>query len=81
MSEVYFWSLVLLVVLIALFGGIMLLRKWINADQPTSTGPGFTLSDLRELHRQGKMSDEEFERAKSKMIASNKPADQKPHRP
>lgn len=30
----------------------------------------FALSDLRTLHREGKLTDEEFDRAKSKLVAS-----------
>jgi hypothetical protein len=45
-------------------------RRWMfsNEDAPISPG-GFTLSDLRQLHRDGKMSDEEFERAKARLVA------------
>lgn len=35
-------------------------------DEPVSAG--FTLSDLRQLHKSGHMSDEEFERAKAKVV-------------
>jgi hypothetical protein len=41
-----------------------------ETDEPASLG--FSLSDLRELHRSGKLSDEEFERARTKMAASMK---------
>lgn len=33
------------------------------------TPKDFTLSDLRDLHRDGKLTDEEFERAKSKLVS------------
>jgi len=35
-------------------------------------GGGFTLSDLREMHRSGQMSDEEFEAAKSLIVSAVK---------
>ena len=35
---------------------------------------GFTLSDLRDLHRNGQMTAEEFERAKGKIVAAAKAA-------
>jgi hypothetical protein len=67
------WSIVLIVALLLLFGGIVLYRKWMNADD-TTTGEGFTLSDLRRLHKEGKMSDGEFESAKAILIGSLKAA-------
>jgi hypothetical protein len=33
-----------------------------------TSGAGFTLSDLRRLHKSGQMSDAEFERAKAKVV-------------
>jgi hypothetical protein len=68
------WSLVLIVLLIVGAAGVMWLRRWMKEqDLPTSTGGiGFTLSDLRQLHREGKMTDEEFERARSKMVSAGK---------
>ena len=33
-----------------------------------SAGAGFTLHDLRELHRRGELNDEEFQRAREAMI-------------
>ena len=49
----------------------MVIVTWVKkrmreSDQPLSAG--FTLSDLRQLHKSGQMSDEEFERAKAKVV-------------
>jgi hypothetical protein len=41
-------------------------RRLQQPDEPISAG--FTLSDLRALHKSGQMSDEEFERAKEKVV-------------
>ena len=41
-------------------------RRMTSPDE--SSGAGFTLSDLRQLHKSGQMSDEEFERAKAKVV-------------
>jgi hypothetical protein len=57
-----------------LLGGLlvaMLIVSWVRKrlkepDEPASAG--FTLSDLRQLHKSGQMSDEEFERAKAKVV-------------
>jgi hypothetical protein len=67
------WSIVLIAILLVLFGAIGLYRKWMKADDDTTHG-GFTLSDLRRLHKEGKMSDVEFESAKAILIGSMKAA-------
>ena len=69
------WSLVLIVLIIAGAAGVLMLRRWLKEDDtPASAGGGigFSLSDLRQLHREGKMTDEEFERAKSKMVSAGR---------
>ena len=40
-------------------------------------GEGFTLGDLRRLHKAGQLSDEEFEKAKAGMIAAAQAAAQR----
>jgi len=49
-------------------------RAYSTEDHPTDATIGFTLSDLRELHKTGQMSDEEFEKAKAKVIDAAKRA-------
>jgi len=41
-------------------------RRLTEPDE--SSGTGFTLSDLRRLHKSGQMTDAEFERAKAKVV-------------
>ena len=67
------WSLVLLAVVIVGFILVLWVKRRMQV-QDTDTGPkiGFSLADLRELHRTGKISDQEFERARGKMAASLK---------
>jgi hypothetical protein len=48
------------------------LRKRLLAKSDASEGTGFTLGDLRELHRSGKMSTEEFEKARALIVAAAK---------
>ena len=67
------WSVVLIATILVLFGAIVLYRRWMNADETTSNA-GFTLSDLRRLHKEGKMTDAEFESAKAILIGSLKAA-------
>jgi uncharacterized membrane protein len=67
-KAIFVWSLVLLAVVIVGFGLVVWVKR--RLKEPDE-GPaiGFTLADLRELHRTGKISDEEFERARGKMAA------------
>lgn len=48
-------------------GAIYYVRKMMQS-QSSSLEDGFTLHDLRQLHAQGELNDEEFERAKVAMI-------------
>jgi hypothetical protein len=70
------WSLILIVMIVLLFGGVVVYRKWMNSDDTTS-GEGLTLSDLRRFHKAGQMTDEEFEKAKAILIGSVKGAGEK----
>ena len=70
--RVFGWSLVLIALLIAGFFAISKLRQWLREDDTPGPSIGFTLSDLRQLHKSGQMTDEEFERAKSKIVGSAK---------
>ena len=74
MSGAIGWSLVLILFVVMAVFLLMKLRRWIKEDTDTEAGEGtgFTLSDFRRLHREGKMSDEEFERLRSMMLAGAK---------
>ena len=53
-------------------------RRLRQEDDSTSAGgTGFTLSDLRQLRKSGQMSDEEFERAKAKILEAAKRASER----
>ena len=74
------WSLVLIVLLIIGAAGVLRLRRWMKEDDLPAGGIGFTLSDLRQLHKQGKMTDAEFEKAKEMMLGgARKLAESLPH--
>jgi hypothetical protein len=69
-------SLVIVAICGAGFFAISRIRRKVKAPDET-IGIGFTLSDLRQLHKSGQMSDVEFERAKEKLIAhARKPVEQ-----
>ena len=60
--------LALLVIVVIGWFAIARIRSWMK-DNSEAAQP-FTLDDLRQLHRSGQLSDEEFERAKEMMIGS-----------
>lgn len=69
-----FWcSLALIGLLLIGFVAVAQVKKRLVRPEDTS-GPGFTLSDLRALHRAGKMTDAEFEKAKEVVVAAAKKA-------
>jgi len=70
-AGVVFWSLLTIGAIVVAFLAYVRLKQWMKADEDVH-GEGFTLGDLRQLHKQGKMSTEEFERAREKMVASAK---------
>src|SRR5688572_4124331 len=72
MASVVFWSLVLIALLLGGYFTVMWLRRTLKEEDDAPSPIGFTLSDLRQLHREGKMTDEEFERARGKMVAAAK---------
>jgi len=69
--NIVIWSAVLLAVVILGFGLVVWVKRRLQG-QPTAPTLGFSLADLRELHRTGKISDEEYERARGKMAATLK---------
>src|SRR5438552_9365120 len=71
MGGVIGWSLVLIVLLIGGTAAVLRLRRWMKEDDAPA-GIGFTLSDLRQLHKQGKMTDAEYEKARGKMVEAGK---------
>jgi hypothetical protein len=70
-ASVIIWSAILLGILILAFAAYSRFKKWMtDVEAPAATG--FSFSDLRELHRQGKLSAEEYEAARLRMVASAK---------
>jgi hypothetical protein len=46
------------------------MRKWVKDSGPIRPNMGFTLSDLRQMHKSGQITAEEFEKAKEKILAA-----------
>jgi uncharacterized membrane protein len=70
-GKLFLWSLILVAVVVVGFIAAVWVKRRVQ-QQDTAQPIGFSLADLRELHRTGKISDEEFERARGKMAASLK---------
>ena len=73
-GDVFLWALVLIVFVLILFAAVVLLKRWLKEDDAPSAGTGFTLSELRQLVAEGKMTQEEFDKAKVLVIGSAKAA-------
>jgi len=52
----------------------LVVRKKFQADDEPAIRTSFTLSDLRQMHQQGQLTDEEFDRAKKALIARSRAA-------
>ncbi len=75
--SVMLWSAILVALVVAGFLLVSYIKR--RLDRPEeSASTDFTLADLRQLHRSGKISDEEFERAKAKMLRRLAPPEKSP---
>jgi hypothetical protein len=61
------WSLLLIGLIVAGWLTVWQVKRRLQQDD-VSGNSGFTLSDLRQLHKSGQMTDEEFERAKARVV-------------
>jgi hypothetical protein len=67
-SEIIYLCMILIGMLLVGTVGVSFVRKWLSRNDDTPGG-GFTFSDLRQLHREGKLTDAEFERVRAKLVA------------
>jgi hypothetical protein len=77
-GDIIFVCIFLLIVVLAAAYAVMWLRKriWSHDDFETPV-TGFTLGDLKQLHRQGKITDQEFQTAREKVVAAAQAAAQR----
>lgn len=66
---VYIWGGILIGVVLVCFLIYSAFKRWMN-DTGVSESPGFTLSDMRKLRDEGKISAEEYEQTRAKMVAA-----------
>jgi len=67
-------SLGLLVLAVLGFLAVTWARNRFRVDPGSDNSAGFSLSDLRALHKTGQISDEEFERTRAQIIAASQKA-------
>ncbi|MDB5324524.1 MAG: hypothetical protein JWM57_93 [Phycisphaerales bacterium] len=65
------YAVVLILIGVALLiGGVAVIRKRFSAAEETDAAAGFSLSSMRQLVKAGKMSQEEYDRAKEQIVAA-----------
>jgi hypothetical protein len=77
-AGVFVWALLLVALVVVMFVAVSGFKRWMHR-QDLEIGPagGFTLADLRQLHREGKMSDDEFEATRRRIVAAAQAASAK----
>jgi len=65
---------VLIVLVLGMVAAARLKRRLRQDDAQPAAASGFTLSDLRQMHRAGQLTDAEFERAREEVVAAAKKA-------
>ena len=65
------WPLAIIIVLAGLLMAVLsTVRRRIREAEQSTPLRGFTLDDLRQLKRDGKLTDAEFDRAKAKLVSN-----------
>jgi len=77
-TPIFVWSLVLIGVIIVLFVAAAWVKRWAGRHADQGPVAGFSLSELRRLHQSGQLTQEEFERAKEKIVQAAKAMASKP---
>ena len=67
-SDVILWSLLLIGLIVAGWLTVWQVKRRLQKTDDVLGNAGFTLSDLRQLHKSGQMSDDEFEKAKARVV-------------
>jgi hypothetical protein len=77
-SAIIVWSLVLIGVIVLGLAVALQVKKRITHVEPSSASPGgFTLSDLRQMVKEGTLTPEEFEKAKLKIVEAARRASER----
>jgi hypothetical protein len=73
--QAIFWLLLLMGLVLAGFFGVVILRRRLKEDQPTNPAETFTLGDLRQLLRQGQITQAEYDTLHDQIVHALKPKD------
>ena len=68
-GSIVFWGIIIILIIVVGLLIVFFVKKMLLSDDGPAH-PAFTLSDLRQMHKSGKMTAEEFERAKAKIIGT-----------
>lgn len=77
-TPIFVWSLILIGVVIILFVAAVWVKRWASRNEDLGPVTGFSLSELRLLHQSGQLSQEEYDRAKDKIVQAAKTMAAKP---
>jgi hypothetical protein len=70
--EILFWLGMLTAAAVAIVVVALLVRRRFMAANAAEDTPGFLLSDLRKMHAEGRLTDEEFAAAKAGLVARSR---------
>ena len=73
-GSILIWSFILIALVVVGFLGALYVKKWTAQVEEPDDGAGFTLGDLRRLHKEGKITGDEFEKASVQMISATRRA-------
>jgi hypothetical protein len=71
-GQIWFWSIALILLVVVCFVAIAFFRRKLSPDEDFH-GVGFTLGDFRRMVKDGKMTPEEFEKAKAALLSGMQP--------
>lgn len=69
LRKIYLWLGVLLLLTLALVVAAVILRRVLMRSDSGGQAQGFTLHDLRRMHQQGLISEQEYQAARTAMLA------------
>ncbi len=75
LGPLWLWVGVLVIAVLVLFTLVLAARKrWFHESEQADDAPPFMLSELRSMHDRGELTDEQYERARERIIGMTAPA-------
>lgn len=69
-TSLFIWGGVLMFIAIIGLSAVLAIKRYYSRPDQSTPKMGFTLKDLEQMRLEGKLSDQEYDRAKARMIAS-----------